>query len=199
MFGEVMVRFLRKPIAVFGAVIMIVVVALCLLAPVIAPYDIDAQDITRKFTEPSQEFICGTDNLGRDIFSRLLYGGRISLMVGFVSASIAAILGVILGAIAAFYGKRTDNIIMRILDVFMALPQMLLAIAISAMIGTGIKGAIIAVTVATFRVMRKRYAGQFCQFGTRNLWRRLLQLTPRIPALFCGTFCQTCSAPSLCR
>ena len=149
MFGEVMVRFLRKPIAVFGAVIMIVVVALCLLAPVIAPYDIDAQDITRKFTEPSQEFICGTDNLGRDIFSRLLYGGRISLMVGFVSASIAAILGVILGAIAAFYGKRTDNIIMRILDVFMALPQMLLAIAISAMIGTGIKGAIIAVTVAT--------------------------------------------------
>ena len=74
MFGEVMVRFLRKPIAVFGAVIMIVVVALCLLAPVIAPYDIDAQDITRKFTEPSQEFICGTDNLGRDIFSRLLYG-----------------------------------------------------------------------------------------------------------------------------
>lgn len=149
MFGEVMVRFLRKPIAVFGAVIMIVVVALCLLAPVIAPYDYDAQDITRKFTEPSQEFICGTDNLGRDIFSRLLYGGRISLMVGFVSASVAAILGVILGAIAAFYGKRTDNIIMRILDVFMALPQTLLAIAISAMIGTGIKGAIIAVTVAT--------------------------------------------------
>lgn len=144
MFGEVMVRFLRKPIAVFGAVIMIVVVALCLLAPVIAPYDYDAQDITRKFTEPSQEFICGTDNLGRDIFSRLLYGGRISLMVGFVSASVAAILGVILGAIAAFYGKRTDNIIMRILDVFMALPQTLLAIAISAMIGTGIKGAIIA-------------------------------------------------------
>ncbi len=149
MFGEVMGRFLRKPTAVFGAVILIAVIALCLLAPVIAPYDYDAQDITRKFTEPCKEFICGTDNLGRDIFSRLLYGGRISLMVGFVSASSAAILGVIIGSIAAFYGKRTDIIIMRFLDIFMALPQTLLAIVISAMIGTGIKGAIIAVAVAT--------------------------------------------------
>ena len=149
MFGEVMVRFIRKPIAVLGAAVLIVITVLCLLAPVIAPYDYDAQDITRKFTKPSREFLCGTDNLGRDIFSRLLYGGRISLMVGFVSASVAAVLGVILGAIAAFYGKRVDHVIMRILDVFMALPQTLLAIVISAMIGTGIKGAIIAVTVAT--------------------------------------------------
>lgn len=149
MIGEVMVRFLHKPIAVFGVVSLILVIALCLFSPVIAPYDYDAQDITRKFTKPCKEFICGTDNLGRDIFSRLLYGGRISLMVGFISASVAAIIGVILGAIAAFYGKRIDNTIMRILDVFMALPQTLLAIVISAMIGTGIKGAIIAVTVAT--------------------------------------------------
>lgn len=149
MFGEVMARFLRKPTAVFGAVITLAMVVLCLLAPVIAPYDYDAQDIMRKFTQPCSEFICGTDNLGRDIFSRLLYGGRISLMVGFVSAFSAAFVGVIIGAIAAFYGKRTDNIIMRFLDVFMALPQMLLAIVISAMIGTGIKGAIIAVAVST--------------------------------------------------
>ena len=149
MFGEVMIRFLRKPIAVLGAVILLIVVALCLLAPVIAPYDYDAQDISRKFTEPCKEFICGTDNLGRDIFSRLLYGGRISLMVGFISAPVAALIGVILGAIAAFYGKKVDNFIMRFLDIFMALPQMLLAIVISAMIGTGIKGAIIAVTIAT--------------------------------------------------
>ncbi|MBG0786814.1 MAG: ABC transporter permease [Anaerolineaceae bacterium] len=149
MFGEVLVRFLRKPIAVLGALIIIIVTLLCLLAPVIAPYDFDSQDVTRKFTEPNSEFLFGTDNLGRDVFSRLLYGGRISLMVGFVSASVAAIFGVLLGSIAAFYGKATDNIIMRILDVFLALPQMLLAIVISAMIGTGIKGAIIAVTIAT--------------------------------------------------
>lgn len=149
MMGEVMTRFMRKPTAVFGTGVLIVIIVLCLLAPVIAPYDYDAQDITRQFTEPCREFICGTDNLGRDIFSRLLYGGRISLMVGFFSAFTAALFGVILGAIAAFYGKKVDNIIMRFLDIFMALPQTLLAIVISAMIGTGIKGAIIAVTIAT--------------------------------------------------
>lgn len=149
MFGEVWVRFLRKPIAVLGGLIIIIISLSCILAPVLAPYDYDDQDVTRKFTEPNAEFIFGTDNLGRDVFSRLLYGGRISLMVGFVSASVAAIFGVFLGGIAAFYGKKTDNIIMRILDVFMALPQMLLAIVISAMIGTGIKGAVIAVTIAT--------------------------------------------------
>lgn len=149
MSGEVAIRFMRKPSAVIGLAILLVVVAACLLAPVIAPYDYDAQDVMRKFTEPCKEFIFGTDNLGRDIFSRLLYGGRSSLMVGFVSAFVAAFFGVILGAVAAFYGKKVDNVIMRILDVFMALPQTLLAIVISAMIGTGIKGAVIAVTVAT--------------------------------------------------
>ena len=149
MISEVMTRFMRKPTAVLGTGILFVIIVLCLLAPVIAPYDYDAQDITRQFTEPCREFICGTDNLGRDLFSRLLYGGRVSLMVGFFSAFTAAFFGVILGAIAAFYGKKVDNIIMRFLDIFMALPQTLLAIVIAAMIGTGIKGAVIAVTVAT--------------------------------------------------
>ena len=147
--GEVAVRYFRKPTAVIGAVILLVVVVMCLLAPVIAPYDYDAQDTTRKFTEPCLEFLCGTDNLGRDIFSRLLYGGRVSLMVGFVSASVACVVGVIFGSIAAFYGGKVDNIIMRFLDIFIAMPQMLLAIVISTMIGPGIQGAIIAVTIAT--------------------------------------------------
>lgn len=147
--GEVAVRYFRKPTAVLGAVILLIVVVMCVLAPVIAPYDYDAQDTTRKFTEPCLEFLCGTDNLGRDIFSRLLYGGRVSLMVGFVSASVAGIVGVIFGSIAAFYGGKVDNIIMRFLDIFIAMPQMLLAIVISTMIGPGIQGAIIAVTIAT--------------------------------------------------
>ena len=149
MAGEVAVRYFRKPTAVIGAVILVVVVVMCLLAPVIAPYGLDDQNTLLKFTEPCREYLCGTDNLGRDIFSRLLYGGRISLMVGFVSAFTAAFVGVILGSIAAFYGGRVDNFIMRFLDIFIGLPQMLLAIVISTMIGPGIKGAIIAVTIAT--------------------------------------------------
>ena len=147
--GEVAVRYFRKPTAVIGALILLIVVVMCLLAPVIAPYGFDEQDTTRKFTEPCLEFLCGTDNLGRDIFSRLLYGGRVSLMVGFVSASVAAVVGVIFGSVAAFYGGKVDNIIMRFLDIFIAMPQMLLAIVISTMVGPGIQGAIIAVTIAT--------------------------------------------------
>ena len=149
MMGEVAVRYFRKPTAVIGALILLIVVVMCLLAPVIAPYGFDEQDTTRKFTEPCLEFLCGTDNLGRDIFSRLLYGGRVSLMVGFVSASVAAVVGVIFGSVAAFYGGKVDNIIMRFLDIFIAMPQMLLAIVISTMVGPGIQGAIIAVTIAT--------------------------------------------------
>ncbi len=148
MAAEVFGRFITKRIAVTGAVILLIVITLCLLAPVIAPYDYDAQDIMNKFQTPSREHLCGTDNLGRDIFSRLLYGGRISLMVGFITAPAAAIVGTALGAFAAFYGGKTDNIIMRVLDVFMALPQTLMAIAISAMLGAGIKSAIIAVAGA---------------------------------------------------
>ena len=146
---EIKRRSMAGELAVLGAVILAVIVIMCLLAPVIAPYDYDAQDVLRKFTEPCRQFPCGTDNLGRDIFSRLLYGGRISLMVGFVSATVAAVAGVVFGAIAAFYGGKVDNLIMRFLDIFIALPQMLLAIVISTMIGPGIQGAIIAVTIAT--------------------------------------------------
>ncbi len=149
MFGAVAIRFMRKPAAVIGALILIIVILMCVFAPLIAPYHYDDQDTNRKFLEPSSEHICGTDNLGRDLFSRLLYGGRISLMVGFVSAGVATFFGVILGSIAGFYGKGVDNLIMRFLDIFMAMPQTLLAIVISAMIGPGISGAIIAVTLAT--------------------------------------------------
>ena len=134
MMSEVMTRFMRKPTAVLGTCILFVIIVLCLLAPVIAPYDYDAQDITRQFTEPCREFICGTDNLGRDLFSRLLYGGRVSLMVGFFSAFTAAFFGVILGAIAAFYGKKVDNIIMRICDVLICLPTLPLMLIIGTVL-----------------------------------------------------------------
>jgi len=149
MAGEVAVRYFRKPLAVLGAVILAVIVIMCLLAPVIAPYDYDAQDVLRKFTEPCRQFPCGTDNLGRDIFSRLLYGGRISLMVGFVSATVAAVAGVVFGAIAAFYGGKVDNLIMRFLDAFNAIPDLLLAIAISSVMGGGVLNAILAIGISS--------------------------------------------------
>lgn len=148
MFGEVMSRLVRNKKAMLGVTLLIVVITACILAPIIAPYDYDAQNVSIKFTQPNSEYIMGTDNLGRDIFSRLLYGGRITLLVGFVATGISAIFGIVLGAIAGYYGGRTDNMIMRILDIFMAMPQLLLAIAISTVMGPGIKSALIAVGVS---------------------------------------------------
>ncbi len=149
MTGEVLSRLVRNKGAIIGFVIILIVVGACILAPVIAPYDYDAQDTSRKFIEPCAEFIMGTDNLGRDIFSRILYGGRISLQVGFISTAISAVFGITLGAISGYYGGKIDNVIMRVLDVFMAMPNLLLAIAISASLGTGIVSAMIAVGVSS--------------------------------------------------
>lgn len=149
MAGEVLSRLVRNKGAVIGFVIILVVVVACILAPVIAPYDYDAQDTSRRFTEPCAEFIMGTDNLGRDIFSRILYGGRVSLQVGFIATGISAFFGITLGAISGYYGGKVDNVIMRVLDVFMAMPNLLLAIAISASLGTGIGSAMIAVGISS--------------------------------------------------
>ena len=149
MTGEVLSRLVRNKGAVIGFIIILIVVVACVLAPVIAPYHYDDQDISRKFLEPCADFIMGTDNLGRDIFSRLLYGGRISLQVGFIATGISALFGITLGAISGYYGGKIDNVIMRVLDIFMAIPNLLLAIAISASLGTGIASAMIAVGVSS--------------------------------------------------
>ncbi|MCD8123867.1 MAG: ABC transporter permease [Lachnospiraceae bacterium] len=144
---EVVIRLMRNKSAILGLVMMVVIITLCLLAPLIAPYDYAAQDVTQKFQSPSLAHLMGTDNLGRDIFSRILYGGRISLFVGLSATAITVFFGTILGAIAGYYGGRTDNIIMRILDVFMAMPGLLLAIAVASAIGAGMNAAIFSVGV----------------------------------------------------
>ena len=101
----------------------------------------------RKFTAPCREFPLGTDNYGRCILSRIIYGSRISLEIGLVSVGISAVFGSLLGAVAGYFGGKVDNIIMRILDIMMAIPGVLMAIAISASLGAGLQNAMIAVGV----------------------------------------------------
>lgn len=159
MFGEVVSRLVINKGAMLGLIILLIITTMCLLAPVIAPYDYDAQDISKKFIEPNSEHIMGTDNLGRDIYSRLLYGGRISLQVGFIATGISAFFGIMLGAVSGYYGGKIDNFIMRILDIFMAIPNLLLAIAISAVIGAGITSAMIAVGVSAIPAFARMVRG----------------------------------------
>lgn len=142
-------RLRRNRMAMLGLVIIVVLILATLLASVIAPYGYDDQDVNRAFFGPSMQHLFGTDNLGRDIFSRILYGGRISLTMGLISVSLASVVGIFLGAVAGYYGGKIDDIIMRILDVLMAMPNILLAIAIAAALGPGLVNCMVAVGIST--------------------------------------------------
>lgn len=155
MFGQIVDRLIRNKSAMIGFCLLMIIVILCLLAPLIAPQGFNVQHLQEKFQPPSLKHLCGTDNLGRDIFTRLLYGGRISLMIGFVSTLFSAVIGVIIGLFAGFYGGRADNIAMRILDVIMSIPSILLAITIAAALGTGVNSAILAIGIASIPIFAR--------------------------------------------
>jgi peptide/nickel transport system permease protein len=147
-FKEVFSRMKKNKLAMFGLFIIILLVITAIFANYIAPYDYRTQDLDNQFAMPSSEHFFGTDEFGRDIFSRIVYGSRISLQVGFISVGIALVLGVGLGAIAGFYGGKVDNILMRFIDILQSLPDILLAIAIMAVLGPGLANLMIAVGIA---------------------------------------------------
>ena len=132
-----------------GLVVILIVVMLSILAPLIAPYGLDEQNARNRLLAPCAEHWFGTDNYGRDILTRVLYGGRVSLTVAVGATAISGFFGIILGATAGFFGGKVDNVIMRILDVFMALPATLTAIAISTVLGTGVTKTMLALGLAT--------------------------------------------------
>lgn len=130
-------RFRRNKIALLGLIITTMLLILALFPDFIAPYGQDQQEYENAFIFPNLKHPMGTDNYGRDILSRIIYGARTSLFVGLGSVSIALLLGGSLGIIAAYYGGKIDNLIMRVMDIFYALPSLILAIAISSALGSG--------------------------------------------------------------
>ena len=133
----------------FGLFIIGMLFFCAIFANVIAPYGIDDQNLAIALTKPNSEYWFGTDNFGRDIYSRIIYGSRISLQVGFVAVSISMLLGGALGAIAGFFGGRLDNIIMRTMDILLAIPSILLAISIVSALGPGLINVMIAVGISS--------------------------------------------------
>ena len=148
--AEIWKRFRKSKLAMFGLCIIAVVVLLALFASVICNYDADAitQNYGSRFLGPSLQHFFGTDEYGRDIFARILFGMRVSLTVGIVSTAVACLAACLLGSVAAYYGGRVDTILMRILDVFMGIPTLLLAIAIAASLGAGIRNLILALIIS---------------------------------------------------
>lgn len=149
---EVMGRLAKNKLAMLGLVIIVLLILVALFAPLIAPYDYTELDLSAIYSGPSREHLLGTDRLGRDILSRLIYGTQQSLRIGIFSVAIGAVLGVILGALAGFYGGKTDNIIMRLLDIYQSIPGMLLSIALATSLGPGVNNAIFAIGISTIPV-----------------------------------------------
>lgn len=140
-------RFLRNRSAVAGTIILIILIFVALFANKIAPYDYAEQDLNRILEVPSADHLFGTDNFGRDIFSRVIHGTRVSLAVGFVAVAIACTVGSAVGAVSAYYGGVVDLLVMRLLDILQAVPSMIMAIAVAAMLGPGLDKAMIAIGV----------------------------------------------------
>lgn len=123
-------RFRRNRLALIGLTIVMAMVIIALSAPVIAPYDPVSIDVHNVFSPPSRSHPFGTDELGRDVLSRMIWGSRVSLQVGIIAVGIAIILGTILGSIAGYYGGRVDSVIMRFVDIMLAFPTLFLILAV---------------------------------------------------------------------
>lgn len=147
MASETIHRFTNNKVAVVCFLVLAFVTLLALFGPFVAPYDPLEQDLANNYREPSREHLLGTDDLGRDTLSRLIYGARISLGISLSSVSLGVLVGAILGLLAAYYGGWLDSAIMRFMDFLLALPGILLAIAIVAVLGKGIVNTILAVAI----------------------------------------------------
>ncbi|MDY3867992.1 MAG: ABC transporter permease [Pyramidobacter sp.] len=145
----IIARFKHSPLALIGLFVVVLLILVAVFADYVAPYHYAKQNLMMAYTEPCAEYIFGTDEFGRDIFSRVIYGSRVSLFVGFIAVGIAIILGGLCGSIAGYYGGRLDNVIMRVMDVLLSIPSTLLAIAIAAALGPGLRNLMIAVGIST--------------------------------------------------
>ncbi len=142
-------RFKRNPLSIVGLLIVLFIFSIAILAPFITPYPEDVGKAThfeRKFLPPSSEFWFGTDSAGRDVFTRTIFGSRSALTIAFIVLAIAIGIGVPLGLVAGYVGGKTNMIIMRITDIFMAIPSIALAMAVLAVLGPGLENGIIAVS-----------------------------------------------------
>ncbi len=180
----------RNNLAIIGTVIIVLFLLIAALAPLLAPYSPSAQNLPNKLQAPSWEHPFGTDEFGRDILSRVLYGSRIALQIVFIVTLISGILGVIIGITAGYYGGVIDEVLMRLTDMFLAFPRLILAMAIAAMLGPSIVNAIIAISLVQWtqyarlaraealRVKGQPYIESIRSMGASNLRIIFLHILP---------------------
>jgi len=180
---------LRSPLTVAGMIIIGVFVALAILAPVLAPYEPQQQKLAQRLKPPTAEHIMGTDQLGRDLWSRLLYGARISLTIGLVVVLSAGTFGTLVGLVSGYAGGVVDEVLMRVTDIFFSFPALILAMAIAGALGPDLGNAMIAIAVVSWPVYARLVRAQVLSLRRREfieaaeavgvptprlLWRHLL-------------------------
>lgn len=157
---EAWLSFKKSKSAVFGAVIVLFFILLAVIGPYLVPQGINDQNLSLRLQPPSTDFWLGTDDLGRDILSRIIHGARISLTVGLAAVLLSAFVGSFLGIIAGYYGRWVDTIISRIFDIMLAFPSILLAIAVVSILGPSLQNALIAIAIINIpnfgRLIRSR-------------------------------------------
>jgi peptide/nickel transport system permease protein len=186
-------KVLREPIGLAGLVIIVTLITVAILAPVIAPYPPDDQP-GRRLDAPSATYWLGTDDLGRDIFSRLLYGARVSLQVGIIAVGIALIIGGILGLLSGYYAGVVDSVIQRLVDILLAFPTLILVIALTTVMGASTSTAMIAIGIAyspaiarvvrgaTLQVRQEQYVEAGKTIGVGPVRMILRHVSPNIAA-----------------
>jgi peptide/nickel transport system permease protein len=169
--GRLLWWFRRDRVAGVALGVLVLIVVAVLMAPWVSPYPDQGRgvpDIANKFLAPSIEHPFGTENLGRDVLSRVLFGGRISLLIGLGVVALAALIGVPLGALAGYVGGRLDELIMRVTDVFLAFPPLLLAIAVAAALGPSVFNAVVAISVSWWPWYARIARGQAASLRQRH-------------------------------
>ena len=140
----------NKKLAVFSAVLIVVFILLALLAPVLTPYGLEEMDLMARLSPPSAKHLLGTDELGRDVLTRLLYGARVSLAVGIIPTIVSMVIGAFIGMISGYVGGMVDTVLMRLADVVLSFPSLLLAMVIMYTLGDGISSIFIALAVTNW-------------------------------------------------
>ena len=146
--SEIWRRLTKNKVAMVSLFVIVIVILVALFAKVIAPYPYEQVDYSKSFATPDRANLLGTDKLGRDILSRLVYGARQSLQLGVIAVAISATIGIIIGSISGYYGGWTDTIIMRVLDIYQSIPMFLLCVTLAAVLGPSLRNAILAIGIS---------------------------------------------------
>jgi oligopeptide transport system permease protein len=191
------VRLRKNHLAVFGLVVLLFMIVIALLTPWIAPYAYDAQDLDLGATPPSAAHWLGTDIFGRDMLTQIMYGGRVSLAVGFIATSVALLIGVTWGAIAGYVGGRVDAVMMRLVDILYALPFMIFIVLLMVVFGRNVVLLFLAIGAVEWLTMARIMRGQVQSLRQQEFVEAAvsLGLSPATRSS-AATWCRTPSARS---